>query len=149
MSSSSSERPYQTKLRLQREAINEFVDRDSTGIVMEYSKALPNREIYIKSRCYLLDISATEIEPGRHMILKFIPKYLLRKGMFYKSPTEFLQYFRTARSFTVCHEHHFNNCLICCHTRRMRNLHDLNATWRNYWLEKFKLYEKYLKVKID
>jgi hypothetical protein len=56
MSSSSSERPYQTKLRLEREAIHEFVDRDSTGIVMQYLPLTPLIETYIKFECCLIEL---------------------------------------------------------------------------------------------
>jgi hypothetical protein len=56
MSSSSSERPYQTKLRLEHEAIHEFVDRDSTSIVMEYLPQLPTFKTYLIFGCVLNDI---------------------------------------------------------------------------------------------
>jgi hypothetical protein len=60
MSSSSSERPYQTKLRLQREAINEFVDRDSTGIVTEYlSEISPRSDVLYDFECVRSDLNLT------------------------------------------------------------------------------------------
>jgi hypothetical protein len=49
-------RPYELKLEQQRKAIHEFVDRDSTSIVMQYMPEMVPFSVYLKFYCVLSDI---------------------------------------------------------------------------------------------
>jgi hypothetical protein len=49
-------RPYILKLEQQRKAIHEFVDRDSTSIVMQYMPEMVPFSLFKRFRCTLYDI---------------------------------------------------------------------------------------------
>jgi hypothetical protein len=53
-------RPYILKLEQQRKAIHEFVDRDSTSIVMQYMPELPSRDTHSKFACVTGDLEFSE-----------------------------------------------------------------------------------------
>jgi hypothetical protein len=129
MSSSSRERPYQTKLRLEREAIHEFVDRDSTSIVMSYLPDLPGRPelaTYLNFQCVASDLSKRPytLDPPPSTIHS-----LLYKGMMWSGSCSFKQ----KRLNTYYQLTHYNCCKYC--QLRSSSLHANGYRWLRMSLE--------------
>jgi hypothetical protein len=126
MSSSSCERPYQTKLRLEREAIHEFVDRDSMGIVMEYLPLLVPLEVYKRVRCIT------------HELHRFYHEGISTK-----------RFVRRARESKI--EYHNSNCHQCIWlpvylTLEPRIARDMQTRSNEHFI---KFIERFLQIKLD